>query len=231
MQFFLKKFTIFQNNETFKIGTDSILLGAWANVDYSKSILDIGAGCGILGFMLAQRSKAEITFIEKNKYAFESILINIKSYPFENKFFTIKNDFFKEPFQKKFDLIICNPPYFTNSKLSIKLEEARHQTNFDLSMFFSKTYKILELKGRLNMVFPINLLQNLLIIAFSNGFYLSKKYIVKHNEGKIPSIVLLEFSKTVSTTHYQTLVIKSSEESFTEEYKKLTQPYLIFDSK
>ena len=98
-------------------------------------------------------------------------------------------------------------------------------------MFFSKTYKILELKGRLNMVFPINLLQNLLIIAFSNGFYLSKKCIVKHNEGKIPSIVLLEFSKTVSTTHYQTLVIKSSEESFTEEYKKLTQPYLIFDSK
>jgi tRNA1Val (adenine37-N6)-methyltransferase len=230
MQFFLKKFTIFQNKETFKIGTDSILIGAWANVGNTKSILDIGAGSGILGFMLAQRSKAEITFIEKNKYAFESILINIKSYPFENKFFTIKNDFFKEPFYKKFDLIICNPPYFTNSKLSIKHEDARHQTNFELSSFFEKTYNILVLQGKLNLVFPFNLLQNLLILAFSNGFYLSKKCEVKHATESKPSLVLLEFSKTVSTTLYQTLEIKSSEESYTEEYKKLTQPYLIFDS-
>lgn len=229
MQFFLKKFTIFQNKETFKIGTDSILIGAWTNVDNTKFILDIGAGSGILGFMLAQRTKAEITFIEKNKFAFDSIISNIESTPFKNKFFPINNDFFKEIFHKKFDLIICNPPYFTNSKLSIKHEEARHQTSFDLSLFFEKTYEILELQGRLNMVFPIKLLQNLLILAFSNGFYLSKKCEVRHVAKSKPSIVLLEFSKSVSTTHYQTLVIKSSEESYSKEYKKLTQPYLIFD--
>ena len=58
--FKFKQFTIYQDRCAMKIGTDGVLLGAWANTSNSpESILDIGAGTGVIGLMMAQRCSAD----------------------------------------------------------------------------------------------------------------------------------------------------------------------------
>ncbi|CAM5224185.1 hypothetical protein [Alishewanella longhuensis] len=52
-----KQFYIAHQHCAMKVGTDALLLGAWAQLPTSGAILDIGAGSGIISLMLAQRSQ------------------------------------------------------------------------------------------------------------------------------------------------------------------------------
>ena len=62
--FQFKQFTINQSTNSQKVGTDSMLLGAWTTGAFNR-ILDIGTGTGILALMMAQKNPmATITAIE-----------------------------------------------------------------------------------------------------------------------------------------------------------------------
>ena len=62
--FQFKQFTIRHDRCAMKVGTDGVLLGAWANAKGKQRILDIGTGSGLIALMLAQRTDAMITGIE-----------------------------------------------------------------------------------------------------------------------------------------------------------------------
>ena len=89
MPFKFKQFTINQNRCAMKIGTDAVLLGAWTSLEANPfSILDIGAGTGVLALMMAQRSSAElIDAIEIDDAAYEQCVDNFEQSPWADRLF------------------------------------------------------------------------------------------------------------------------------------------------
>ena len=115
--FVFKKFSINQNKCAMKIGTDSVLLGAWTTVEnYLNTILDIGAGAGILSLMLAQRSNAElIDAIEIDNSAYEQCVENFEQSKWNDRLFCYHASLleFTEEIEDQYDLIISNPPFYS----------------------------------------------------------------------------------------------------------------------
>ena len=115
--FEFKQFTIKQDKCAMKVGTDAVLLGSWATANGSHLILDVGTGTGIIAMMLAQKTIAHIDAIDIDELACIQAAQNVS----ESKFFgrvevmhTSLQQYVKNA-QKKYDLIITNPPYFEQS--------------------------------------------------------------------------------------------------------------------
>lgn len=67
--FEFKQFKIYHDRCAMKVGTDGVLLGAWADVSKSNRILDIGCGSGLISIMAAQRSQAYVYGVEIEREA------------------------------------------------------------------------------------------------------------------------------------------------------------------
>ena len=102
-----------------KVGTDGVLLGAWVTLEKNpETILDIGAGTGLLSLMLAQRSLAEnIEAIEIDENAFEQCVENFEASPWANRLFCYHAglDEFIDEIEVPYDLIISNPPFYSEN--------------------------------------------------------------------------------------------------------------------
>jgi tRNA1Val (adenine37-N6)-methyltransferase len=118
MAFRFKQFSVDDTGCPMKVGTDSVLLGAWAALENSRTILDIGTGCGLLAMIAAQRSEATITAIEIDPAAIEVAKSNFKRSLWSDRLEGIcisLQEYLKEENPGLFDHIISNPPYFINS--------------------------------------------------------------------------------------------------------------------
>lgn len=63
--FDFKEFSLTDARCGMKIGTDGVLLGAWVDIKGIRSVVDAGAGCGLISLMIAQRTPvADITAVE-----------------------------------------------------------------------------------------------------------------------------------------------------------------------
>ncbi|MGB5435860.1 MAG: methyltransferase, partial [Maribacter sp.] len=115
--FKFKEFIIHQDRCAMKIGTDGVLLGAWTSLaGHPKSILDIGAGTGLLALMLAQRCGAEtIDALEINADAYEQCVENFEASPWDDRLFCYHAglDEFMDEIEDQYDLIVSNPPFFS----------------------------------------------------------------------------------------------------------------------
>ncbi len=117
MGFTFKQFHIVDNHTAMKVGTDGVLLGAWAQG--GKKILDIGTGTGLIALMMAQRFPlAAIDAIEIDKGAFEDAQLNVSQSPFNDRINIVNcclQDYqlcHKTCTEGVYDAIVCNPPYF-----------------------------------------------------------------------------------------------------------------------
>ena len=88
--FKFKQFTVHQEHAPFKITTDSVMLGAWAQLKDAKNILDIGAGTGILSLMAAQRTDAHIVALEPDPGSYMQAGLNFSGSPWHNRITLIK---------------------------------------------------------------------------------------------------------------------------------------------
>ncbi|HAD98424.1 MAG TPA: hypothetical protein DCG19_13520, partial [Cryomorphaceae bacterium] len=112
--FHFKQFTIHHNRCAHKVGTDGVLLGAWAQAPSPLHILDIGSGSGLIALMLAQRfPHAQITGIELDHDSYLQSMENVEASPFSERVHILHADFRNYNFEgKTFDLIVSNPPFF-----------------------------------------------------------------------------------------------------------------------
>jgi len=128
--FQFKHFLVKQDRSAFKVGTDGVLLGAWVNIGSSdRRILDVGTGTGVIAIMLAQRCEAIIDAIEIDSEAAEQATINCENSPWQDRLnvYHISLQEYVKTHQKIYDLIVCNPPYFSSYKNSdSKRDIARH---------------------------------------------------------------------------------------------------------
>lgn len=215
-----------------KVGTDGVLLGAWAEAAGAKSILDVGTGTGLIALMMAQRSEANITALEVEKEAWEQARENIQRSCWHERIVALHRSFqrYYEKHQGTHDMIITNPPYFRNSLKSPAKERAlaRHSHTLSYEDLLEGSLRLLKPRGKLNLILPFEQGNSFCATARQKGLHCTRRTIVYPRAHKKPARMLMEFGLFKESTRDDTLVIeKDQRHCFTQEYKALTRDFYL----
>lgn len=228
--FRFKQFSISQEKSAMKVGTDGVLLGAWVPVNDKKNILDIGAGTGLISLMIAQRnSKANIEALEIEKNAYTEADFNFKNSPWNTRLRIHHGSIQSFKSNVKYDLIVSNPPYFTDThkNLDSKRTLARHVCNLSFNELLYSTTSLLSEKGACAFIIPFHEEKHFIALAKSNDLYISMVTRVKGKENLSVKRSLLYFTKINSNCKITELVIEIDRHVYTSDYIKLTQPFYL----
>lgn len=228
--FQFKRFTVSDANCGMKIGTDSVLLGAWADVTSAKEVIDLGAGCGLLSLMVAQRNPScSIAAIEIDSNACADARENFDAYLENAKLTLVNADALVFQPVKAPDLIICNPPYFATALKSPDAARAmaRHGSGLLPSTAIEIASKWLSSEGSLAMVTPADGASDLLFAAEMARLRLRRQCFVSPSEGKRPNRVLWQFSRIDGPCRKKNLSIFDSKGQYSPEYRELTKDFYL----
>ena len=232
--FTFKQFAIEQDRCAMKIGTDGVLLGAWAPIDnHPFSILDIGTGTGIIALMLAQRSAAQqIDALEIDEAAYEQATDNFENSPWNDRLFCFHaglDEFIEEP-EEEYDLIVSNPPFYSED---YKTEnESRDLARFQDAMPFEQLLEAADLllseHGIFAVIIPFKEEENFIALANEFELYPLKITRVKGTPTTEIKRSLLAFSRTETTDlPIDELVIETARHVYTQEYIGLTKDFYL----
>jgi tRNA1Val (adenine37-N6)-methyltransferase len=231
--FQFKHFTIQQDRCAMKLGTDSVLLGAWTPIDNLPfSILDIGAGTGILSLMLAQRTNAEqIDAIEIDEEAYEQCVENFANSPWSDRLFCFHaglDEFVEEP-EDEYDLIISNPPFYTDDYKSENT--ARDIARFEDALPFEDLLEAADLllseKGIFSVILPYKEETKFIDLAKNFELFPFKITRVKGTPTTEIKRSLLAFSRIEKAILTDELIIETARHQYTEEYIALTKDFYL----
>lgn len=230
MGFQFKQFSVEDGHSSMKVGTDALLLGAWADISGCRRILEVGTGCGVIALMLAQRSTAEITAIDIHAGSVEDARLNFSYSPWSKRLTAIEISLRKycDPHPGSFDLIVTNPPYFANSLRSPHHNRnlSRHDESLGLPELLRCTDLLLESNGRLCLIIPASEAGFLEQQARTYKLHLFKKTEITMREGKKASRILYEFRKSMCVSPVKsTIIIRNADNEYTMEYRELTGSY------
>lgn len=219
-----------------KVGTDGVLLGAWAGKDCcaqdsALSILDVGTGSGLIALMLAQRfTKAHITAIEIDHDAATQAKENINRSVFKNRINVVEGDFKTYSPEQTFDLIVSNPPFFvTDARMKTETGRniARHTDQLPFESLIEHSKECLNEKGRLSIVIPYSSSTDFISQAAMNSLYLTRKCDVRSNLTSEYKRSMLEFSNEIQDSKQTTLTLRDENNYFSMEYTELTKDFYL----
>ena len=229
--FRFKQFTIDQDLAGMKVGTDSIILGSVIKIKSKyKDILDVGAGTGILTLMMAQRtSNSNITAVEIDSNSYNQANINIDNCKWNDRINLIHADAKHLKTDDKYDLIICNPPYFINSKQSIITSKntARHQVELTFKDLLNIWDKIGNNNSDLACILPIKESNKLFDMVKNYGNYLAYHLEIRSNQNSNPKRAVMLFSKNKMETIKSELCIHNNEGGYSEAYINMTKDFYL----
>jgi tRNA1Val (adenine37-N6)-methyltransferase len=233
-KFTFKQFSIEQDKTAMKVGTDGVLLGSWAPIDHNPfSILDIGAGTGIIALMLAQRTSAEqIDALEVDEEAYEQAVDNFENSPWGDRLFCFHaglDEFIEEP-EDEYDLIVSNPPFYAED---YKTEnDQRDLARFQDAMPFEELIEAADLllseNGVFAVILPFKEEQKFISLAKEFELYPTK---ITHVKGTPKSEIkrsLLAFSRNENQVFdIDELIIEIDRHIYTPEYIELTKDFYL----
>lgn len=227
--FTFKRFTIHQDRCAMKVGTDGVLLGAWASVEHCSHILDVGTGTGLVALMAAQRSKADIVALDLDTAAAEQAAENVASSPWSDRIRVMAIDVKELDEQHMYDAILCNPPFFENS---LKCPDAartmaRHTDTLSFDELARCASRLLTLDGELSVVIPYDRVADMTVSAACNGLFLSRQTMVVPVEGGKPKRMLMAFTRQGASPASDVLCMRDAQRSYTQEYIRLVQDFYL----
>lgn len=231
--FRFKQFSVIQDKCAMKIGTDAVLLGAWTSLEKAPfSILDIGAGTGVLALMLAQRSNADlIDALEIDDSAYEQCVENFEQSDWGDRLFCYHASLgeFVEEIEDKYDIIICNPPYYSEDyKTESKQRDlARFQDAMPFNHLLEGISKLLSAAGTFNVVIPFKEEERFIELASNYNLFLNRLLHVKGNPNSEIKRSLLEFSFQKSIIDTSELIIETKRHQYTDDYISLTKAFYL----
>jgi tRNA1Val (adenine37-N6)-methyltransferase len=233
-KFQFKQFSIEQDRCAMKIGTDGVLLGAWAPIDNNPfSILDIGTGTGIIALMLAQRSGAtQIDALEIDEDAYEQATDNFENSPWNDRLFCFHaalDEFVEEP-EDEYDLIISNPPFYTEDYKSEN--QQRDLARFADAMPFEELIEAADLllseNGIFAVIIPFKEEERFIDLCAEVELFPVKATRVKGSP-KTPIVrSLLAFKRyELSVLEADELIIEINRHEYTDDYIELTKDFYL----
>lgn len=231
--FQFKQFSVYQDQCAMKVGTDGVLLGAWTSVAHNPyTILDIGAGTGILSLMMAQRSNAQqIEAIEIDDDAFEQCAENFENSPWNDRLFCFHASLLEyiEAVDEKFDLIICNPPFYSEDyKTKDKSRDlARFSDAMPMEHIIFAVIHFLSKKGKFSIVLPFKEEEKYIEEASLIDLFPNRILRIKGNPTSAVKRSLIEFSFRESTTKINELIIETERHQYTQDYINLSKDFYL----
>lgn len=230
--FKFKEFSIEQDRCAMKIGTDGVLLGAWAEIKDEFSILDIGTGTGVIALMLAQRSDAElIDAIELEDNAYEQAVENFENSDWADRLFCYHASLqeFAEEIEEKYDLIISNPPFYTDDFQSDdnQRNKARFEDSLPFEHLIDGVTNLLEHTGNFFVIIPFKEEERFISKANKNGLFLQKSCRVKGNSKSDIKRSLMQFSFEETEVTFESLTIEIERHKYTEDYTNLVKDFYL----
>ena len=237
--FVFKEFEVKQTNCAMKVGTDAVLLGAWCNLAETGSTLDIGTGTGVIAMMAAQRSSSFIDAIEIDEEAYLQALENCKNSKWGERITVFHTSFQKyvQSVSKKYDVILSNPPYFSNcvQAASESRTVARHTCNLSFEELVDGIALLLERNGSFATILPLKEAECFMAIANRYGLYANRITYVKTTCSKPAKRILMQFRFQKAIPIEEMLIIENepkvdnqvSQRSYSNDYKNLTRSFYL----
>lgn len=228
--FQFKQFTVWHDRCAMKVGTDGVLLGAWASVEHAQRMLDVGCGSGLIGLMLAQRyPEAQVVGIEIDHEAAAQAAENVAASPWADRLQVVEGDFCTYQPAEPFDLIVSNPPYFVDALRPPVGERslARHAGGLNYESLFRHSRELLAPQGRVCVVLPAEVEQVAMDAAFRNGLHATEKVCIYTKAGKPLRRVLLAFSTAIDPCRTTDFYLMDADGSYSDAYRKLTEDFYL----
>ena len=232
--FQFKQFTIQQDQTAMKVGTDGVLLGAWAPIEHHpNAILDIGTGTGLIALMLAQRTSAtQIDALEIDENAYEQAVDNFENSPWSDRLFCFHagiDEFIEEP-EDEYDLIVSNPPFYSEDYKTDS--EQRDLARFQEAMPFEDLVEAADLllseNGIFAVIIPYKEEERFIDLCAEAELFPIKVTRVKGSHTTPIVRSLLAFKRyELSVLEADELVIEINRHEYTDDYIALTQDFYI----
>jgi len=231
--FSFKQFTVAQDRCAMKIGTDGVLLGAWTPlINNPYNILDIGTGTGVIALMLAQRSHAEqIDAIEIDDDAYEQATENFENSPWNDRLYCYHAglDEFVDEVEEEFDLIVSNPPFYTDDYKSG--DEQRDAARFTDSLPFEELVEAADFflsdNGIFSIIVPFKEEEKIIELCKERSLFPLKITQVKGTPTTEIKRSLMAFSRIEQNAHIDELIIETARHQYTPEYIELTKEFYL----
>jgi tRNA1Val (adenine37-N6)-methyltransferase len=232
--FDFKQFRINQEGSAMKVGTDGVLLGAWADISEANRILDIGTGTGLIAMMMAQRtdSTTKVDGVEIETSSYQQAVNNFAEGPWSSRLkgFHLSFQDFCQQKPQKYDAIVSNPPFFLNGlkASSASRTQARHADVLPFEELLTGAFNLLTEAGSLSLILPVDEGEYFVRLARLTGFWLKRKCAVLPNPGKPAKRFLLEFSLQQCEPEYSDLVVENGQRHvYSPAYIELTKEFYL----
>lgn len=230
--FRFKQFTVYHDRCAMKVGTDGVLLGAWCDASEANTALDIGTGTGLIALMIAQRNpNSIIDAIDIDKDAIEQAEENIRQSPF---FLRIKChhcslQLFHGQYQRKYDVIVSNPPFFAQSLKSPDGGRtlARHTDSLQMEELIGISSDFLSDKGKLSVIYPFEYKELLVEQAAQAGLYVSRITNVHPTPSTPAKRILMEFSKNYLPLIEDNVIIEKERHIYSDDFTALVKDFYL----
>lgn len=232
--FRFKQFEIRQDRCAMKVGTDGVLIGAWAEVSGARAVLDAGCGTGLISLMVAQRNgESRIDAVEIDQDAAEQAKENVKRSAWAERINVVNVDVRQwcETVQTRYDLVISNPPYFSNS-LGCPDEgrlKARHDESLSLEELAAGVSRVMSADGRFCVILPYREAERMVMTCEVEGLYPNRQTdVYGRTDAEFPVRVMMEFVRSVTgESRRASLYIEKSRNVYTDEYTDLTKVFYL----
>ncbi len=229
--FHFKQFSLYHHRSTMKVGTDSVLLGVWTDLNGIKEALDVGTGCGILPLLLTARSNLHVDAVELDRNSFEEAGDNFAASPFSNQLYPFCADFsvFVRRSNKKYDLIISNPPFFINDRKSESAQkrQARHTDSLTYEQLIDGICQLLNPYGRISVVLPYREGKDFIRLAGEKGLFLQRQMLIFPKPCKSPNRMNIQLGFGPKPVKAEKFIIRNEDGSFTSQYISFLEDYYV----
>ena len=228
--FEFKQFRVAYDRCSARVGTDAIVLGAWADCADAERILDVGCGSGVIALMLAQRNaKAQVVGVEIDSAAAQQASENVMYSPWSDRM-SIENcdiQSYARNCKELFDLIVCNPPFFSGGNLTtgpsrVALRSTQKLPHGDLLSAFRT---LLTETGRAVVILPFIEGLRFRELARSYGLYEVRVLQIRPMDEKPIDRLVIQLERKRMDAIRNDLILQHENGEYTRGFKRLTKPF------
>ncbi|MFA5417536.1 MAG: methyltransferase [Bacteroidales bacterium] len=230
--FRFKQFSLNHHQSTMKVGIDATLLGIWADISGVTRVLDVGTGSGVIALLIAGRASLSVDAIDIDDKSIDEARANFSSSPYSELLtaYHLSLQEYSHQHENKYDLIVSNPPFFTDGfpVADTRINNARHTKTLSHFELTKGVRQLLNLGGRFCVVIPYAVSKEFTAAAQKNGLFPIRQMLVFPRRGLSPNRIYLEFSHEQSFgLKTEMLSIREENGNYSREFRQIVSEYYL----